>query len=174
TTTSTIPNPSSGFSKSTFTTLETFTTSVSTTIKMSTPNSLLPITRTTPYRPGSPTAAVRTRNSTTSTMKVAQFDVVVKCEIWMFSRARNLMDDQLLGFALVPVSQVIGKGKVSQDYSLSFTDLFDSPIETVKLTLCLMPSSSPPSSIVNSSISSEVLLLDRKISEVVPVEYSRV
>ncbi|CAN1170434.1 hypothetical protein LINPERHAP2_LOCUS29001 [Linum perenne] len=107
-------------------------------------------------------------------MRVAQVDAVVKCEIWMFSRARNLMEDQLLGFALVPVSQVIGKGEVSQDYSLSSTDLFHSPAGTVKLTLCLTPSSSPPSSAVNSSISSEVLLLDRKISEVVPVEYSRV
>ncbi|CAN0905466.1 hypothetical protein LINGRAHAP2_LOCUS23688 [Linum grandiflorum] len=106
-------------------------------------------------------------------VKVSQVvDAVVKCEIWMFSRARNLMDDQLLGFTLLPVSQVIGKGEVSRDYSLSSTDLFHSPAGTVKLTLCLSPSISlPSSSAVNSSISSEVVLLDRKMD---PVEYSRI
>lgn len=110
-------------------------------------------------------------------MKVTQLDAVLKCEMWMLSRARNFMEDQLLGFSLVPISQVVGKGKVTQDYSLSSTDLFHSPAGTVKLTLSLntsMPVN--PSIVTNSSISSEVVLLDRKISEVIldPVEYSRI
>ncbi|KAH7560734.1 hypothetical protein ACOSP7_016927 [Xanthoceras sorbifolium] len=110
-------------------------------------------------------------------MRVTQLDAVLKCEIWMLSRVRNYMEDQLLGFALVPISQVAGKGKVSQDYNLSSTDLFHSPAGTVKLTLSLntsMPVN--PSNNTNSSISSEVVLLDRKISEVLldPVEYSRI
>ncbi|KAL0419508.1 UNVERIFIED_CONTAM: hypothetical protein Sradi_1364300 [Sesamum radiatum] len=39
-------------------------------------------------------------------MKINQVDAVLKCEIWMLSRAKNYMDDQLLGFALVPISSV--------------------------------------------------------------------
>ncbi|XP_061342843.1 uncharacterized protein LOC133289006 [Gastrolobium bilobum] len=116
-------------------------------------------------------------------MRITQMDGVLKCEIWMFSRARNHMEDQLLGFALVPISQVFGKGKVTEDYSLSSTDLFHSPAGTVQLTLSLDTSLDINStmnliseSANSSSISSEVILLDRKISEVMldPVEYSRI
>ncbi|XP_049379227.1 uncharacterized protein LOC125844040 [Solanum stenotomum] len=116
-------------------------------------------------------------------MKVSQVDSILKCEIWMLSRAKALMEDQLLGFALVPISSVVGKGKITQDFSLSSTDLFHSPAGIVKLSLFLNtnnlisvsnnPSCSPSSS---SSISSEVVLLDRNTSQVIldPVEYSRI
>ncbi|KAJ4971829.1 hypothetical protein NE237_004928 [Protea cynaroides] len=114
-------------------------------------------------------------------MKISQLDAVLKCEIWMLSRARNYMEDQLLGFTLVPMSSVAGQGKVTQDFTLSSTDLFHSPAGTVKLTLFLDTSlpviSSPKSSdsAANSSISSEVVLLDPKNSEVLdPVEYGRI
>ncbi|XP_062015396.1 uncharacterized protein LOC133731963 [Rosa rugosa] len=111
-------------------------------------------------------------------MKITQIDAVLKCEIWMLSRARNYMEDQLLGFTLVPISQVIGKGKLTRDYSLSSTDLFHSPAGTVQLTLSLIPSLPPIKLSANSSITSEVVLLDRKINseEVMldPVEYSRI
>ncbi|KAE8734776.1 rho GTPase-activating protein 7-like isoform X1 [Hibiscus syriacus] len=113
-------------------------------------------------------------------MKVTQIDAVLKCEIWMLSRARNYLEDQLLGFALVPISQVIGKGKITQDYSLSSTDLFHSPAGTVKLSLSLKTSMALncQSTTTNSSISAEVVLLDRKGSEsqviLDPVEYSRI
>ncbi|WCJ28962.1 Calcium-dependent lipid-binding (CaLB domain) family protein [Euphorbia peplus] len=112
-------------------------------------------------------------------IKLTQFDAVLKCEIWMLSRVRNYMEDQLLGFALVPISQILGKGKVTQIYSLSSTDLFHSPAGTVKLSLSLKNNTSlnavkNPS--VNSSISSEIVFLDRKGSEVLldPIEYSRI
>ncbi|KAH7542191.1 uncharacterized protein LOC107404341 [Ziziphus jujuba] len=116
-------------------------------------------------------------------MKITQPDAVLKCEIWMLSRARNYMEDQLLGFALVPISKVVENGKMTEDYSLSSTDLFHSPAGTVQLTLSLdkslpiNPSLNPLSeSSTTSSITSEVILLDRKISEVIldPVEYSRI
>ncbi|XVE59901.1 hypothetical protein DITRI_Ditri05aG0084100 [Diplodiscus trichospermus] len=117
-------------------------------------------------------------------MKISQIDAVLKCEIWMLSRARNYMEDQLLGFALVPISQVVGKGKITQDYSLSSTDLFHSPAGIVKLSLFLntsIPVNSQSNSFAettatNSSISAEVVLLDPKTSEVIldPVEYSRI
>ncbi|KAE8656696.1 rho GTPase-activating protein 7-like isoform X1 [Hibiscus syriacus] len=113
-------------------------------------------------------------------MKVTQIDAVLKCEIWMLSRARNYLEDQLLGFALVPISQVIGKGKITQDYSLSSTDLFHSPAGTVKLSLSLNTSMAVNSqtTTTTSSISAEVALLDLKTSEseviLDPVEYSRI
>ncbi|CAK8565349.1 unnamed protein product [Lathyrus sativus] len=108
-------------------------------------------------------------------VKIIQVDAVLKCEIWMFSKSRNHLEDQLLGFALVPISQVFGRGKVTQDYSLSSTDLFHSPAGTVQLTLSLDTSfemnsslsSIPQSATKSSSISSEVVLLD-------PIEYSRI
>ncbi|KAG5023698.1 hypothetical protein AAZX31_07G213900 [Glycine max] len=116
-------------------------------------------------------------------MKITQMDAVLKCEIWMFSRSRNHLEDQHLGFALVQISQVVGKGKVTEDYSLSSTDLFHCPPGTVKLTLSLDTSFSINSTVnpisqsaTNSSISSEVVLLDPKISQDMsdPVEYSRI
>lgn len=108
-------------------------------------------------------------------LQVTQPDSVLKCEVWMLSRARHLMEDQLLGFALVPLSHIAGKGKVTRDYSLSSTDLFHSPAGTVRLGLQLT-ASAPVDSAANSSISSEVVLLDRKVSEVIldPVEYSKI
>lgn len=116
-------------------------------------------------------------------MKITQIDAVLKCEIWMFSRSRIHMEDQLLGFTLVPISQIVAKGKVTEDYSLSSTDLFHSPAGIVQLTLSLVTDSSvnlvTDSANSSSSISSEVILLDRKISQVMldplhPVEYSRI
>lgn len=112
-------------------------------------------------------------------LKIAQFDAVLKCEMWMFSRVRVCMEDQLLGFALVPISLVFGKGKLTQDFSLSSTDLFHSPAGTVRLTLSLNSNSPVNPSLnsgPNSSISSEVVLLDRKGSDVGLdlVEYSRI
>ncbi|KVI11221.1 uncharacterized protein LOC112506867 [Cynara cardunculus var. scolymus] len=112
-------------------------------------------------------------------IKITQFDAVLKCEMWMLSRAKNYMEDQLLGFSLVPISLVVGKGELTQDFSLSSTDLFHSPAGTVKLSLSFntnLPFNPSPNSARNSSITSEVVLLDRKISEVAldPIEYSRI
>lgn len=107
---------------------------------------------------------------------VTQIDAraaVLKCEIWMMSRARHYMEDQLLGFALVPISDIIGQESVTQDYSLSSTDLFHSPAGTVKLTLSILNSSSSSSNPkINTSISSEVVLLDPQVTET--VDYTRI
>ncbi|KAF8115945.1 hypothetical protein N665_0025s0380 [Sinapis alba] len=111
-------------------------------------------------------------------INVNQIDAaVLKCEIWMMSRARHYMEDQLLGFALVPVSDIIGQDSVTQDYSLSSTDLFHSPAGTVKLTLSivnpsLVATSSSSNPKVNTSISSEVVLLSPQVSET--VDYTRI
>ncbi|CAN4103951.1 unnamed protein product [Withania somnifera] len=60
----------------------------------------------------------------------------VKCEIWMMSRVKNYLEDQLLGFALVPLSEILVKnGKLEKEFSLSSTDLFHSPAGFVQLSL---------------------------------------
>ncbi|XP_057801915.1 uncharacterized protein LOC131017192 [Salvia miltiorrhiza] len=64
-------------------------------------------------------------------------DAVLKCEIWMLSRAKNFMDDQLLGFVLVPISSLSANATLTQDFHLSSTDLFHSPAGTIKLSLFL-------------------------------------
>ncbi|XP_076915366.1 uncharacterized protein LOC143574684 [Bidens hawaiensis] len=105
-------------------------------------------------------------------IQVKQLDAVLKCEMWMLSRAKYFMEDQLLGFSLVPVSLVVENGELTQDFSLSSTDLFHSPAGTVKLSLSLntnMPAKFKHtiSPVNESSIASEVVLLD-------PVDYSRI
>lgn len=110
-------------------------------------------------------------------IRVARPDAVLKCEIWMLSRARNYLEDQLLGFALVPLSSLsggaAGEGKTTQDFTLSSTDLFHTPAGTVRLTLHLStsptadPSEEAFAAAPGSSIASEVVLLD-------PGEYGRI
>uniref|UniRef100_A0A5B6YJV5 C2 domain-containing protein n=2 Tax=Davidia involucrata TaxID=16924 RepID=A0A5B6YJV5_DAVIN len=69
-------------------------------------------------------------------LNVGTIDSSLKCEIWMLSRVRNYLEDQLLGFALVPLSQVLIKnGKLEKEFSLSSTDLFHSPAGFVQLSL---------------------------------------
>ncbi|XP_047939918.1 uncharacterized protein LOC125187377 [Salvia hispanica] len=74
---------------------------------------------------------------------ITQPDSVLKCEIWMLSRAKHLMDDQLLGFALVPISSLSVNKSLTQDFHLSSTDLFHSPAGTIKLSLLLNTINTP-------------------------------
>ncbi|KAK7299972.1 hypothetical protein RJT34_10803 [Clitoria ternatea] len=69
-------------------------------------------------------------------LSVRTVESAVKCEIWMLSRVKNYLEDQLLGFALVPLSEVLVKdGKLEKEFSLSSTDLFHSPAGFVELSL---------------------------------------
>ncbi|KAJ1441292.1 C2 domain [Sesbania bispinosa] len=69
-------------------------------------------------------------------LNVLTVDSSLKCEIWMLSRVKNYLEDQLLGFALVPLSEVlIQNGKLEKEFSLSSTDLFHSPAGFVQLSL---------------------------------------
>ncbi|KAL8131703.1 uncharacterized protein LOC141711710 [Apium graveolens] len=69
-------------------------------------------------------------------LNVRKIDTSIKCEIWMLSRVKNYLEDQLLGFALVPLSEVVMRnGKLEKDFSLSSTDLFHSPAGFVQLSL---------------------------------------
>lgn len=69
-------------------------------------------------------------------LNVRTVDTSLKCEIWMLSRVRNYLEDQLLGFALVPLSEVlVENGKLEKEFSLSSTDLFHSPAGFVQMSL---------------------------------------
>ncbi|XP_057529370.1 uncharacterized protein LOC130807970 [Amaranthus tricolor] len=69
-------------------------------------------------------------------LNVRTMESSLKCEIWMLSRVRNYLEDQLLGFALVPLSEIfIKNGKLEKEFTLSSTDLFHSPSGYVQLSL---------------------------------------
>ncbi|KAL5226701.1 hypothetical protein ABZP36_014966 [Zizania latifolia] len=102
---------------------------------------------------------------------------VLKCEIWMRSCAKRLLEDQLLGFALVPLAAVAAAdgARLEQDFSISSTDLFHSPAGTIRLSLALHSGrpgdACPPSErAAERSITSEVVILE----PAPPVDYSRI
>ncbi|KVH99096.1 uncharacterized protein LOC112514900 [Cynara cardunculus var. scolymus] len=69
-------------------------------------------------------------------INVPTVDSSLKCEIFMLSRVRNYLEDQLLGFALIPLSEILIKnGKLEKEFTLSSTDLFHSPAGFVDLSL---------------------------------------
>eukprot|EP00252_Welwitschia_mirabilis_P020015 TRINITY_DN47_c0_g1_i1.p1 TRINITY_DN47_c0_g1~~TRINITY_DN47_c0_g1_i1.p1 ORF type:complete len:457 (-),score=68.42 TRINITY_DN47_c0_g1_i1:1187-2557(-) len=117
-------------------------------------------------------------------LDISQKEAVLKCEIWMQSRAKNYLEDQLLGFALVPLSSLLSSNKVTKDFPLSSTDLIHSPAGTVRLTLMFQgtdPGSSCSKAFAGSNlapspsfITSEVVLLDRTNEELHIADYSSV
>ncbi|KAF0901025.1 hypothetical protein E2562_037568 [Oryza meyeriana var. granulata] len=103
---------------------------------------------------------------------------VLKCEIWMRSCAKRLLEDQLLGFALVPLAAVAAAdgARLAQDFSLSSTDLFHSPAGTIRLSLALHSghpgdACPPPERAAEPSITSEVVILEPAAP---PVDYARI
>ncbi|KAK6934539.1 C2 domain [Dillenia turbinata] len=69
-------------------------------------------------------------------LNVKTVDCSLKCEIWMLSRVKNYLGDQLLGFTLVPLTDIlIVNGKLEKEFSLSSTDLFHSPAGFVQLSI---------------------------------------
>ncbi|KAL0550161.1 hypothetical protein IC582_014664 [Cucumis melo] len=69
-------------------------------------------------------------------LDVRSIDTTLKCEIWMLSRVKNYLEDQLLGFALIPLTEVVAvDNKLEKEFSLSSTDLFHSPAGFVQLSL---------------------------------------
>lgn len=69
-------------------------------------------------------------------LDVRSIESSLKCEVWMLSRVRNYLQDQLLGFALVPLTDiVIENGKLAKEFILTSDDMFHSPTGSVQLTL---------------------------------------
>ncbi|KAJ7960868.1 Calcium-dependent lipid-binding domain-containing protein [Quillaja saponaria] len=97
-------------------------------------------------------------------LNVRTVDSSLKCEIWMLSRVRNYLEDQLLGFALVPLSEVVMKnGKLEKDFSLSSTDLFHSPAGFVLLSLSYNGTS--PEVMAIPALPKDTTVQDTEISE---------
>ncbi|KAF3453355.1 hypothetical protein FNV43_RR03795 [Rhamnella rubrinervis] len=95
----------------------------------------------------------------------------LKCEVWMLSRVKNYLEDQLLGFALVPLSEVLMKnGKLEKEFTLSSTDLLHSPAGFVQLSLSY--SGASPDVIAAPAIHSTVQ--DSEISESLPSELDKI
>ncbi|XP_022864451.1 uncharacterized protein LOC111384415 [Olea europaea var. sylvestris] len=104
-------------------------------------------------------------------------DSSLKCEIWMLSRVRNYLEDQLLGFALVPLSEVfLNNGKLEKEFSLSSTDLFHSPAGYVQLAL-LYAGASPeviPIPASSSSVAADAAVQDMKSTESCPSDFDKI
>ncbi|WVZ67382.1 hypothetical protein U9M48_016468 [Paspalum notatum var. saurae] len=106
---------------------------------------------------------------------------VLKCEVWMRSCAKRLLDDQLLGFALVPLADVAaaaahGAGGLAGDFELSSTDLFHSPAGTIRLSLALRSGGVPGGDDAppETSIASEVVILGGPAPPQTADDYSRI
>ncbi|XP_020574794.1 uncharacterized protein LOC110020866 isoform X2 [Phalaenopsis equestris] len=110
-------------------------------------------------------------------LSVQTIDSSLKCEIWMLSRAKNYLGDQLLGFALVPLIEVVTcNGELTQEFSLSATDLVHSPSGFVQLTVSYTGSSpevmvvaAPKASAIEDG-GSKALVIDESI----PCEYDKI
>ncbi|KAJ4791433.1 Calcium-dependent lipid-binding (CaLB domain) family protein [Rhynchospora pubera] len=67
----------------------------------------------------------------------------IRCEIWMLSRVKNYLQDQLLGLTLIPLSDLLAApdNKLNSEFVLSTNDLFESPSGFVQLSLSYAGSS---------------------------------
>ncbi|EHA8587724.1 Phospholipase D beta 1 [Cocos nucifera] len=110
-------------------------------------------------------------------LSVRTIESSLKCEVWMLSRVKNYLEDQLLGFALVPLSEVvIANGKLEKEFSLSSTDLFHSPAGFVQLSLSYIGSSPEVMAIPAPTASAipDVSLPDSEKDDAIPCEYEKI
>ncbi|KQK15495.1 uncharacterized protein LOC100836313 [Brachypodium distachyon] len=70
-------------------------------------------------------------------VRARDVDAPLRCEVWMLSRVKNYLQDQLLGFALVPLPDVVAAegGTLAAEFPLSTNDLFHSPAGFLQLEL---------------------------------------
>lgn len=110
-------------------------------------------------------------------LDVRVLDTSLKCEIYMMSRVKNYLEDQLLGFTLVPMSELLFKnGKLEKEFSLSSTDLYHSPAGFVQLSLSYNGSYPEVMAIhsMPSSVSVDETTKDSEGSESVPGELDKI
>ncbi|EHA8587258.1 Phospholipase D beta 1 [Cocos nucifera] len=108
---------------------------------------------------------------------VRTIDTCLKCEVWMLSRVKNYLEDQLLGFALVPLSEVVlANGKLEKEFSLSSTDLFHSPAGFVQLSISYTGFSPEVMAIPTptASVIPDVTLPDSGKDDAIPCEYEKI
>ncbi|XP_071693467.1 uncharacterized protein [Rutidosis leptorrhynchoides] len=101
-------------------------------------------------------------------LKVPTIESSLKCEIYMLSRVKNYLEDQLLGFTLIPLSEILmNDGKLEKEFTLSSTDLFHSPSGFVRLSLRYAGASPdviaipPPAAACKTATDSELADLDK-------------
>ncbi|KAF0908371.1 hypothetical protein E2562_025051 [Oryza meyeriana var. granulata] len=70
-------------------------------------------------------------------VRAGDVDGALRCEVWMLSRVKNYMQDQLLGFALVPLPDVVAAdgGTLAREFPLSTNDIFHSHAGFLQLEL---------------------------------------
>ncbi|KAJ4907667.1 Calcium-dependent lipid-binding (CaLB domain) family protein [Raphanus sativus] len=110
-------------------------------------------------------------------LDVRALDASLKCEIYMMSRVKNYLEDQLLGFALVPLSELLFKnGKLEKEFSLSSTDLYHSPAGFVQLSLSYNGSYPEVMAFPSmaSSVSVDEAIKNQEGSESVPDELEKI
>lgn len=112
-------------------------------------------------------------------LNVRTVESALRCEIWMLSRVKNYLKDQLLGISLIPLSDVViaTEGKLEREFQLSSTDLFHSPSGFVQLSLSYV-GSSPEVMTISTPISSaaitDTILPDAENVESAPSEYEKI
>lgn len=108
-------------------------------------------------------------------LNVRTIESSLKCEIWMLSRVRNYLEDQLLGFALVPLSEVLIKnGKVEKEFTLSSTDLFHSPSGFVQLSLSYSGVSPEVMAISKFPMDAENTVQESETGDSVPSDFDKI
>uniref|UniRef100_A0A1J3K3Y0 C2 domain-containing protein n=1 Tax=Noccaea caerulescens TaxID=107243 RepID=A0A1J3K3Y0_NOCCA len=111
-------------------------------------------------------------------LDVRVLDSSLKCELYMMSRVKNYLEDQLLGFTLVPMSELLFKnGKLEKEFSLSSTDLYHSPAGFVQLSLSYngsYPDVMALPTTVTSSVSVDETTKNQEGSESVPDEMDKI
>jgi hypothetical protein len=70
-------------------------------------------------------------------VRAGDVDAALRCEVWMLSRVKNYLQDQLLGFALVPLAEVVAAdgGTLAREFQLTTNDLFQTPSGFLQLEL---------------------------------------
>jgi len=107
-------------------------------------------------------------------LNVRTIESSLKCEIWMLSRVRNYLQDQLLGFALVPLSEVLIKnGKIEREFSLSSTELFHSPAGFVQLSIAYSGACPDVIAMPKAMIDGEVVQ-ETQSAESVPGDFDKI
>lgn len=110
-------------------------------------------------------------------LNIRNVDSSLKCEIWMLSRVRNYLEDQLLGFALVPISEVLlQNGKLAKEFSLSSTDLFHSPAGFVQLSVSYIgtPPEVIPIPAPATSVETDTAVQDTQSVESLPGDWDKI
>ncbi|PIN17529.1 hypothetical protein CDL12_09807 [Handroanthus impetiginosus] len=107
---------------------------------------------------------------------VQKLDSSLRCEVWMLSRVKSYLEDQLLGFVSMPLSDVVSEsGKPAREFELSSSELFHSPAGFVELSFKFTGTSSEVTGChVTSHSSANVVNQDDDNLDNVPSELDRI